>query len=298
MEERLTGAFVALGTFDGLHLGHKAVITAEKTEYQRKLALMFTKHPQLSLKGEAPGALITPEKEKEILSGWGVTAEYIDFSDICNLTPEAFVDDILIKKFNASSVACGFNYRFGKDAEGDAKALLRLCAEREIKVTVVDAVEYENETISSTRIRQALREGRMKDVKNMLGRYFSYDFLVVHGDERGRVLGSPTINQFFDEGFAVPRFGVYASFTVVDGKTYPSVTNIGVRPTFKNSEKRSETNILGFNGDLYGKHPEVFIVEKMREEMKFSSLDELKSQIDKDKESALAILKGENIYGI
>ena len=298
MEERLTGAFVALGTFDGLHLGHKAVITAEKTEYQRKLALMFTKHPQLSLKGEAPGALITPEKEKEILSGWGVTAEYIDFSQICNLTPEAFVDDILIKKFNASSVACGFNYRFGKDAEGDAKALLRLCAEREIKVTVVDAVEYENETISSTRIRQALREGRMKDVKNMLGRYFSYDFLVVHGDERGRVLGSPTINQFFDEDFAVPQFGVYASFTVVDGKTYPSVTNIGVRPTFKNSEKRSETNILGFNGDLYGKHPEVFIVEKMREEMKFSSLDELKSQIDKDKESALAILKGENVYGI
>ena len=298
MEERLTGAFVALGTFDGLHLGHKAVITAEKTEYQRKLALMFTKHPQLSLKGEAPGALITPEKEKEILSGWGVTAEYIDFSQICNLTPEAFVDDILIKKFNASSVACGFNYRFGKDAEGDAKALLRLCAEREIKVTVVDAVEYENETISSTRIRQALREGRMKDVKNMLGRYFSYDFLVVHGDERGRVLGSPTINQFFDEDFAVPQFGVYASFTVVDGKKYPSVTNIGVRPTFKNSEKRSETNILGFNGDLYGKHPEVFIVEKMREEMKFSSLDELKSQIDKDKESALAILKGENIYGI
>ena len=298
MEERLTGAFVALGTFDGLHLGHKAVITAEKTEYQRKLALMFTKHPQLSLKGEAPGALITPEKEKEILSGWGVTAEYVDFSQICNLTPEAFVDDILIKKFNASSVACGFNYRFGKDASGDAKALLRLCAEREIKVTVVDAVEYENETVSSTRIRQALREGRMKDVKNMLGRYFSYDFLVVHGDERGRVLGSPTINQFFDEDFAVPQFGVYASFTVVDGKKYPSVTNIGVRPTFKNSEKRSETNIIGFDGDLYGKHPEVFIVEKMREEMKFSSLDELKSQIDKDKESALAILKGENIYGI
>ena len=298
MEERLTGAFVALGTFDGLHLGHKAVITAEKTEYQRKLALMFTKHPQLSLKGEAPGALITPEKEKEILSGWGVTAEYVDFSQICNLTPEAFVDDILIKKFNASSVACGFNYRFGKDASGDAKALLRLCAEREIKVTVVDAVEYENETVSSTRIRQALRGGRMKDVKNMLGRYFSYDFMVVHGDERGRVLGSPTINQFFDEDFAVPQFGVYASFTVVDGKKYPSVTNIGVRPTFKNSEKRSETNILGFNGDLYGKHPEVFIVEKMREEMKFSSLDELKSQIDKDKESALAILKGENIYGI
>ncbi len=298
MEERLTGAFVALGTFDGLHLGHKAVITAEKTEYQRKLALMFTRHPQFSLKGEAPCALITPEKEKEVLAGWGVTAEYIDFSDVCDLTPEAFVDDILIKKYNASSVACGFNYRFGKNASGDAKTLLRLCAEREIKVTVAQPVEYEVEPVSSTRIRQALREGRMKDVKNMLGRYFSYDFEVVHGDERGRVLGSPTINQFFTEGFAVPQFGVYASFTVVDGKTYPSVTNIGIRPTFRNSEKRSETNIVGFKGDLYGKHPEVFIVEKLREEIKFSSLDELKAQIEKDRESALAILKGEKIYGI
>ena len=298
MEERLNGAFVALGTFDGLHIGHKAVITAEKTEYQRKIALMFTQHPQVSLKGEAPGALITPEKGREILAGWGVTAEYIDFSHICNLTPAAFVDDILIKKYNASSVACGFNYRFGKNASGDADTLLRLCAEREIKVTVVQSVEYDEETVSSTRIRKALSEGRMKDVKNMLGRYFSYNFEVVHGDERGRVLGSPTINQFFTDGFAVPEFGVYASFTVVDGKTYPSVTNIGVRPTFANSEKRSETNIVGFKGDLYGKHPEVFIVEKIRGEMKFSSLDELKEQIDKDKESALAILKGENIYGI
>lgn len=298
MEERLKGAFIALGTFDGLHLGHKAVITAEKTEYQRKLALMFTEHPQLSLKGEAPGTLITPKKEKEILEGWGVTAEYIDFSDICSLTPEAFVDDILIKKYNASSVACGFNYRFGKNASGDAQTLLRLCAEREIKVTVAQSVEYDGEAVSSTRIRQALREGRMKDVKNMLGRYFSYDFEVVHGDERGRVLGSPTINQFFDKGFAVPEFGVYASFTAIDGKIYPSVTNIGIRPTFCNSEKRSETNIIGFKGNLYGKHPEVFVVEKLREEMKFFSLDELKVQIDKDKESAMAILKGEKIYGI
>lgn len=298
MEERLKGAFIALGTFDGLHIGHKAVITAEKTEYQRKIALMFTMHPQVSLTGENPGALITPEKERKILAEWGVTAEYIDFPDVCSLTPEAFVDEVLVKKYNASAVACGFNYRFGKDAAGDAKTLLRLCAEREIKATVVESVEYEGESVSSTRIRQALREGRMKDVKNMLGRYFSYDFEVVHGDERGRVLGSPTINQFFTEGFAVPEFGVYASYTVIDNNIYPSVTNIGVRPTFQNSEKRSETNILGFKGDLYGKHPEIFIVKKIRGEMKFSSLDELKEQIDEDKESALAILKGENIFGI
>ncbi len=298
MKERLHGAFVALGTFDGLHIGHKAVITAEKTEYQRNIALMFNHHPQVDLKGENPGMLITPGKEKSVLEEWGVTPEYIDFSEICELSPEDFVDNILIKKYNAKSLSCGFNYRFGKNAQGSAETLLRLCAEREIKLTVVDAVEYDNSPVSSTRIRAALRDGDMKSVKIMLGRYFSYDFEVLHGDERGRILGSPTINQFFSEGFAVPQYGVYASFTEIDGKKYPSVTNIGIRPTIGNSEKRSETNIVGFEGDLYGKFPEVFVVEKIRGEMFFSSLEELSEQIAKDRAVALEILKGEQIDGI
>lgn len=298
MKEQLHGAFVALGTFDGLHIGHKAVITAEKTEYQRKIALMFNHHPQVDLKGENPGMLITPSKEKTILEEWGVTPDYIDFSEICELSPAAFVDDILIKKYNAKSLSCGFNYRFGKNAQGNVETLLRLCAEREIKLTVVDAVEYENSPVSSTRIRAALRDGDMKSVKIMLGRYFSYDFEVLHGDERGRILGSPTINQFFSEGFAVPQYGVYASFTEIDGKKYPSVTNIGIRPTIGNSEKRSETNIVGFEGNLYGKFPEVFLVEKIRGERQFSSLEDLSEQISKDRALALEILKGEQIDGI
>ena len=298
MKECLDGAFVALGTFDGLHVGHKAVITAEKTEYQRKIALLFNHHPQVDLKGENPGRLITTDKEKAVLSEWGITPEYIDFLQICEFSPEDFVDNILIKKYNAKSLACGFNYRFGKNAEGDAQTLLQLCAEREIKLTIIQAVEYENEPVSSTRIRKALNNGDMKAVKTMLGRYFSYDFEVLHGDERGRILGSPTINQFFGEDFAVPQYGVYASFTEIDGKIYPSVTNIGVRPTIGNSEKRSETNIIGFDGNLYGKHPEVFLVEKIRGEMQFSSLDELSMQISKDRTLALEILKGEKIDGI
>jgi riboflavin kinase/FMN adenylyltransferase len=127
----------------------------------------------------------------------------------------------------------------------------------------------------------------------MLGRFYSYDFEVKHGDERGRILGSPTINQFFMKDFQVPEFGVYASFTVVDGKKYASVTNIGVRPTIEGvSEKRSETNIIDFQGDLYGKHPEVFIVEKIRGEMKFDSLEQLSQQIAKDREISVKIIKG------
>lgn len=298
MKEFLQGAFVALGTFDGLHMGHKAVITAEKTEYRQKIALMFTRHPLFELKGENPGRLVTESKQLSVLSQWGITPEYIDFRHICELSPEDFIDEILMKKYNAKSISCGFNYRFGKNASGDIETLKRLCAEREIKLTIVDAVEYENYPVSSTRIRKALRDGDIRSANAMLGRYFSYDFEVVHGDERGRVLGSPTINQFFGDDFTVPQYGVYASFTQIDEKIYPSVTNIGIRPTIGNSDKRSETNIVGFEGDLYGKHPEVFIVEKIRGEMQFSSLDELSQQIEKDRAKALTILKGEKIDGI
>lgn len=291
MREQLQGAFVALGTFDGLHIGHKAVITSEKTKYERKLALMFNQHPQVSLNGTHPGVLITPEKEKELLSSWGVEAEYIDFDSIASLSPEEFVDEILVKRYNARSIACGFNYRFGKNASGDVSTLRRLCAERELKLTVVDAVDYLGEPVSSTRIRKAVSEGNMLVAKAMLGRFYSYDFEVKHGDERGRILGSPTINQFFMKDFCVPQFGVYASFTCIDGKEYPSVTNIGVRPTIEGvSEKRSETNIIGFQGDLYGKHPEVFIVEKIRGELKFNSLDELSEQIARDRQLSIEIL--------
>lgn len=295
MKECMEGAFVALGTFDGLHIGHKAVITAEKTEYQRKIVLMFNEHPLVRLKGENPGELITRSKAQCILENWGVQAEYVDFSEICSLSPEDFVDEILVKKYNAKSLACGFNYRFGKNASADANDLMRICAEREIKVTVVEAVNFEDEPVSSSRIRRALAEGDIKLANAMLGRCFSYDFPVLHGDERGRTLGFPTINQFFTESFAVPEYGVYASFTRLHGEIYPSVTNVGIRPTIGNSEKRSETNIIGFEGDVYGECPEVFLICKIRDEMKFNNLDELKLRIETDKAIALAMLKGESV---
>lgn len=291
-KEIYEGTFIALGTFDGLHIGHRAVITAEKTEYEKKIALMFKEHPQISLTGSHPGILITPEKERALLKKWGVEAEYIDFGSVSSFSPEEFVDEILVKKYNARALSCGFNYRFGKGASGNVDTLRRLCAEREIKLNVVSPVEYLNEPVSSTRIRKAISQGQMTAATKMLGRFYSYDFEVKHGDERGRILGSPTINQFFMKDFQVPEFGVYASVTVIDGKSYPSVTNIGVRPTIEGiSEKRSETNIIGFQGDLYGKHPEVFIIEKIRGELRFSSLEELSSQIAKDRQASQEILK-------
>ncbi len=285
---------VALGTFDGLHLGHKKVLMSDTTEYDEKIALMFSEHPQKILSGSAPGELITETKCNELLKKWGYSSEYLDFSAISKLSPEAFIDKILIERFNATAICCGFNYRFGKGAQGDVNLLKRLCAEREIKLTVCNQVDLDGAPISSTRIRECIKNGHIRIANKMLGRYFSYDFEVVHGDARGRILGSPTINQFFSKDFTVASYGVYASFTIIDGKKYISVTNIGVRPTIKGTdEKRSETNIIDFDGDLYGQNIEVFLVEKLRGEMAFASLDELSERISSDREKAIEIIKKE-----
>lgn len=285
---------VALGTFDGLHLGHKKVLLSDTTEYDEKIALMFDEHPQKTLSGNVPGELLTNGKRNEILKEWGYIPEFLDFLEISDFSPEEFVDKILVEKFNATALCCGFNYRFGKGAKGDVALLKRLCAEREIKLTVCDEVDFEDAPISSTRIRDCLKKGDIRTANKMLGRYFSYDFEVVHGDARGRILGSPTINQFFSDNFTVAEYGVYASFTIVNGKKYISVTNIGVRPTIEGvSEKRSETNIVGFEGDLYGQNIEVFLVEKLRGEMVFKSLDELSARISADREKATEIIRKE-----
>ncbi len=287
---------IALGTFDGLHIGHKAVLFSDKKAYDKRIALLFTEHPQKLLTGKNPGELLTRAKKERLLKQWGYEPQYIDFGEISKETPEEFVDDILIKKYGATALCCGFNYRFGKNAEGDVALLKRLCGEREMSLTVCNEIDYDSLPVSSTRIRDAIRNGDVETANKMLGYHFSYDFEVVHGDARGRILGSPTINQFFPEDFTVAEYGVYASYTLIDGKKYVSVTNIGVRPTVEGiSEKRSETNIIGFNGDLYGQRVEVSLLKKIRDEMKFNSFDELSNQIASDREKALEIADGSRL---
>lgn len=296
MSENKNGIALALGTFDGFHIGHKRVIENAIASNRKPKVLLFNEHPQKVLKKKSPGELITETDKIKLLEAWGVEPVILNFGDIMSLTYEEFFYEIIVKKIGASVLSCGFNYHFGSKALGNTENLKALCEKENIELLVSDPVEYMGEPVSSTRIRNAIRNGNIEDANNMLGREFSYDFLVVHGDARGRTIDSPTINQFFTEDFIIPQYGVYASYSVIDGKKYPSVTNVGVRPTIEGlSKERSETNIVGFTGDLYDKNISVHLLKKIREEMKFNNLDELKNQIAKDREVSKNISKDNGV---
>lgn len=296
MSENKNGIALALGTFDGFHIGHKKVIENAIASNRKPQVLLFNEHPQKVLKSKSPGELITENNKRKLLIEWGVEATVINFSDIMSLTYEEFFYEVIVKKIGASVLSCGFNYHFGAKASGNTEKLKALCDKENIELLVSEPVEYKGEPVSSTRIRNAIRNGNIEDANNMLGREFSYDFLVVHGDARGRTIDSPTINQFFTEDFIIPEYGVYASYSVIDGEKYPSVTNVGVRPTIEGfSKERSETNIVGFDGDLYDKNINVHLLKKIREEMKFNNLDELRNQIAKDREVSRIISKEKGI---
>lgn len=278
---------VALGNFDGLHSGHTAVIEKAKAMAQNGLVpcvLLLDPLP-CNVEGFTPHkALITDSEKEKLLGEMGVEVVKIDFLKIKDYEPVRFFEDIIIKELNAGAVSCGFNYRFGKNGSGDSTLLESLCKTSGVAFCVSEPVEAEGLPISSTRIRNALENGEIEKANAMLGRAFGYTLEVVHGDKIGRLLDCPTINQLFPEELIVPKYGVYSSEAKIDGKWLRSVTNIGRRPSFENDEQRSETHIIGFNGDLYGQLVEVRLLSYKRGEKKFSSLDELKEQLSKDRE--------------
>ncbi len=284
---------LALGTFDGLHRGHLNVLNEAKAfalEGFVPAMLMFDTHPQSILKGIAPPLLITREDKEDFARQNGVLPVHISFEDIRDLSPEEFLRDILIDKYNVGAVICGENFLFGKDGGGNSKILCELCEKYGIIYKMAQSIEYKGEMISATRIREALAKGDIKTANEMLGRKFSYDFLVVEGNKIGKkIFGFPTINQHFPTGFINLKHGVYASQSTVDGKVYPSVTNFGCHPTIGGDKVLSETCILGFDGDLYYQKIKVELIEFIRTEKKFNSKDELKAQIDADTKSAIEI---------
>lgn len=222
------------------------------------------------------------EDKKTALSEIGIQHLYMcDFKSVVDVAPRKFVEDILIKTFKAKKLCCGFNYTFGKNGEGNTQMLAEICRENGIELKVLPPVEEKEGVVSSTLIRELIKDGNVRRANELLGSYFGFGGEVVHGQHLGRELGTPTLNQSLHEELVVPKFGVYAScVTLDDGRKFCGVTNIGVKPTVGNFAPLCETWMPDYSEEeLYGKTVDVRLIDFIRGEKKFSSLDELKKAI-------------------
>lgn len=284
-EKSIRSTAVALGNFDGMHIGHAAVLNAARSFASKGLtpvAVLFDEHSRKLTEGNAPPMLLLPEERDKIIRENGLEIKTLVFAEIKELAPEKFVEEILIKQLNAAVVCCGFNYRFGKKAVGDAEMLNKLCCERGIECRVVDEVDFDGQPASSTEIRSLIESGQIEKANRILGREFGFCTAVIDGDKRGRSLGFPTINQELPKNFVLPKFGVYKVQVTVFGKKYTGITNIGKRPTVGTEKILSETHILDFSDDIYGQSVDIRLIKFIRAERKFSSFEELSRQIEAD----------------
>ncbi len=283
---------VALGYFDGLHLGHMGVIGAAMA--QKELApAVFTFNCDTTLpKFRGPEDIISFENKRELMERIGVKYLFApDYAEVCTLTDEEFVKSILIGRLNAGFACCGRSFRFGKGGCGTPERLAEIGAKYGMCTEIVQDVCLDGQVISSTRIREHIRRGEIEQANRLLGYELWYRLPVVRGNEIGRTISFPTINQVIPDTNIIPKYGVYKSIVEVGGKQYKGVTNIGVKPTVQHRNDGTgavmETHIIGFDGDLYGQNIAVALVRYIRPEVKFSGLEELKQQISRDKENAL-----------
>lgn len=283
---------VLLGNFDGVHIGHRALIERACAEASKRdngvtvwtFDTIFS--PQLT----------SLEDRESILRDYGVDEIIIEsFDRVKNMTPMEFVHEILIDRLNAEVCVCGYNYSFGKGGKGDPRLLTELCSRYGVEVLTVGRVMLEGEDVSSSTIRGKLADGDIEGANKLLGRpYFLYE-TVKDGAKQGRTVGMPTIN-FYPEGRCLPKNGVYATATLLpSGKLMPSVTNIGTRPTLNDGRGVSaETYIIDFDGDVYGEKIKVDFYEFLRPERKFESLDGVFDAVKSDIEKSRAIFKKRN----
>ena len=290
---------LAIGFFDGLHLGHRAVIMDAKKKAKElgiKSAVMtFDPHPShLFGDGKKKISYITTATEKiRILRSMGIDTLFIVKFDwpLAALKPEEFIS-IFIKGLGVKHVTAGFDFTFGAKGVGTMEDMARN-SDGEYGTTIVEKVTDRNEKVSSTRIRELLTTGNVEETASLLGRQFRTIGKVVDGEKRGRLLGFPTANILPEESSVLPKNGVYAVRISVIGKTFNGVCNIGVKPTFENPLIKKaivEVHVLDFDGDLYGQEADVDWISYIRDEKKFDSVDALIEQIGKDKIKAIEIL--------
>ncbi|USB32049.1 bifunctional riboflavin kinase/FAD synthetase [Paenibacillus sp. YPG26] len=289
---------LALGQFDGLHLGHASVIQAalqEGTLHNVPTSLMtFYPHPkEVMKKGDYDGYL-TPAKEKEeLLRSAGVDFLYVvEFNaDFSRITPQQFVTEMLLP-LQIHTAIVGFDFRFGHKGEGEAE-MLKTLGKGSFETYTVPPFVINNEKVSSSGIRRYLQAGSITLANQWLGRPYTLSGTVIHGEKRGRTIGFPTANVELSEPFVLPKNGVYAVVVRHKGEELSGVMNIGVKPTFHSGVSKPwfEVHVFDFNGDLYGEELQVKLISYIREERKFQSIDELIAQISRDADTARNLLQ-------
>ncbi|HYS27195.1 MAG TPA: bifunctional riboflavin kinase/FAD synthetase [Vicinamibacterales bacterium] len=284
---------LALGNFDGLHRGHLKIIDRVRRGAAEHggtpMAMTFDPHPSRVVRPDkAPPLLMTKEQRLEAFERAGINAvAVVRFTlELSKWDPETFVRAVLVDWLRVSEVWVGANFLFGHDRSGNFSTLRTLGQRYGFRADKIDAVRYKEFVVSSTRVRRLVAEGRMDEAGALLGHQFFIDGRVVPGANRGKALGFPTAN-LETANELLPPNGVYATMTTIDGIVHPSITNVGVRPTFGDTTKTMiEAYVLGYEGDLYGRVVRLGFVQRLRDERKFDDVDALRAQIEADRRRA------------
>lgn len=303
-DQDLAGSVVTLGNFDGIHLGHQALIAGAVSD-SKKLALpsvvlTFEPHPLSVLAPDRAPKLILAHKDKmQLLQSFGVDIVAVQHFDLsfAKVSAEDFVRDLLGRRLKAKKIWVGQDLRFGQGRRGDVEDLRRWGRELGFEVAVVEPVLVDGNRVSSSHIRDLLSDGRVDEVKTMLGRYHFISGRVVEGHQRGKDLGFPTAN-LSSRTEVLPGDGIYATLFHLGTRVLPSVSSVGLNPTFGARPRTVESFIMGFDENIYGQAVQLSFVKRIRNEIKFSSVPDLIAQIRNDVRDAEAILDGLGIQKI
>lgn len=290
--------FIALGSFDGIHQGHRALIekAIEATKLYNKhynkdaktMVCTFNNHPLTVINKDLAPKLIMDNKNKvEILQGLGVDiVNFMEFDrDLMKISPEEFIFNLKYF-YNVTGIIVGFNYRFGYKNLGDVELLKTLSTSLGFTLNIVEPVIVEDEVVSSSAIRYHIQEGNIERANKFLQRPFMLSGKVIKGKQIGRTIGFPTINLGYSKKFTIPKGGVYYTYVEYNNKFYKGITNIGYNPTVEGRKLSIETHILDFEKSIYNKEVNIYFVSKIREEKKFKSIEDLKTQLEADKNFA------------
>ena len=284
-------SIVTIGTFDGVHIGHRKIITdmVAKGEKENLLSILLTffPHPRMVLQKDSNIKMIdTINEKKKIFKKLGVEVLIIQpfTKDFSRMSAIKFTRDILVNSLKVSKLMIGYDHRFGRNREATVKTLKSFGLDYNFKVDEIPAQDIESISVSSTKVRKAIRSGDFKLVNKFLSRPFNLSGKIIKGDELGRKIGYPTANlKIFEKYKLKPQNGVYLTRTKLKKQTYFGMMNIGIRPTISAKNNQIETHLFDFNGNLYGHEMTLEILEKIREEKKFKSIEKLKIQLDIDK---------------